>query len=277
MHPRHILWLFGLFGFLGLLFQESSKLPDGLLHAHILDVGQGDSIMLVSPSGKQVVVDGGPDLSALEGIGRTMSFFDRSIELLVLTHPDLDHITALPAMIERYQIQAILLSGIITVQPQYRRLLAEVAERQIPVIIADPAMDIDLGDGVVLDVVWPQKIFGTVPKKTNDTSVVLRVIFGSGSILLTGDIEEAAEWAILKTGADIRSGILKIAHHGSRTSSSTGFLLAVEPDSAVISLGKDNGFGHPHPSVMERLNHMHIPVQRTDLEEDIEIVLRKNK
>ena len=273
MHPRHILWLFGLFGFLGLLFQESSKLPDGLLHAHILDVGQGDSIMLVSPSGKQVVVDGGPDLSALEGIGRTMSFFDRSIELLVLTHPDLDHITALPAMIERYQIHAILLSGIDTLQPQYRRLLTAVANKKIPVIIADSAMDIDLGDGVVLDVVWPQKIFGTVPKKTNDTSVVLRAIFESGSILLTGDIEELAENAILKTGIDIRSTVLKVAHHGSKTSTSTGFLLATKPDLAVISLGKDNHHGHPHPSVIDRLSARNIPVRRTDQEGDISLVL----
>ena len=274
MQSRHILWLLSLLGFLVLLFQECTKLPDNKAHAHILNVGQGDSILLVSPSGKQVVIDGGPDLSALEGIGRFMSFFDRNIELLVLTHPDLDHITALPAMIERYRIHVILLSGILTAQPQYRRLLSEASGRKIPVIIADPAMDIDLGDGLVLDILWPPKgTFGTVPEKTNDTSIVLRAISASGSILLTGDIEEAAEHAILKTGADIHSTILKLAHHGSRTSTSTGFLLAVQPDLAVVSAGRDNHYGHPHPSIVERLRHRNISVRRTDLEGDISLVL----
>jgi competence protein ComEC len=266
--------LIGLLGICGLLFQEIDKLPDGRLHAHILDVGQGDSILLVSPSGKQIIVDGGPNLSALEGIGRHVSFFDRTIELLVLTHPDLDHIAAFPVMLQRYEIGAILLTGIITAQPQYQRFFVEAANQHIPIITADPRKDVDIGDGLVLDIVWPlQGTFGTQPKKTNDTSVVMRAIFGSGSILLTGDIEEPAENAILKTGANLHSTILKLAHHGSRTSTSTGFLLAAKPDLVVISLGKDNPYGHPHPSVIDRLNAMNIPIQRTDLGGDISLVL----
>ncbi len=274
MHSRHILCLLGLLGIFVLLLQEYKDLPDGLLHVHILSVGQGDSILLVSPSGKQIVIDGGPDLSALEGMGRHMSYFDRTIDLLVLTHPDLDHIAAFPEILKRYQVGTILLTGILTAQPQYQRFLQETADQQIPVIVADPAQDIAMGDGLTLDILWPPKaLFGTEPKKTNDTSIVLRAMFESGSILLTGDIEADAENDILKSGADLHANILKIAHHGSRTSSSTGFLLAVRPDAAVISLGKDNRYGHPHPSIMERLKYMHIPMQRTDLKGDISLVL----
>lgn len=271
---NRILCILGLFGLLGLVTQEISRLPDGRLHAYILDVGQGDSILLVSPSGKQILVDGGPDLSSLEGIGNHISFFDRTIDLLVLTHPDLDHIVAFPEILERYRINTMLITGIDTPQPQYQRLLALIAEKHIPVIIADPAKDVVLEDGVIFDVVWPpRETFGTQPKSTNDTSIVLRVMYKSASILLTGDIEGKVEAAILKSGADLRSTVLKVAHHGSKTSTSTGFLLAVSPDLAVISAGKENQFGHPHWGVMQRLKNAGIVTRRTDQEGEISLIL----
>lgn len=273
---RGMLGVFGLLGILGLLSQEIHKLPDGRLRFFILDVGQGDSIFLVSPSGKQILVDGGPDLSALEGVGNHMSFFDRTIELLVLTHSDLDHIAAFPEIVERYRIGAILFAGIDTPQPQYQRLLLLIARKKIPVIIADPKKDIVFEDGLTFDIIWPpREIFGTQPKKVNDTSIVLRAIYESGSILLTGDIEESAERAILKTGADIQSTILKIAHHGSHTSTSTGFLLATDPGTAVISVGKGNMFGHPHWGILQRLQKSKIAIRRTDQEGEIEFMLGK--
>ncbi|TSC60043.1 MAG: competence protein ComEC [Candidatus Peregrinibacteria bacterium Greene0416_62] len=266
MNQRKILGLLGVIGLLGLVTQELRILPDGLLHAYILNVGQGDSILLVSPSGKQILIDGGPDLSALEGIGNHMSFFDRNIDLLVLTHPDLDHIAAFPEILRRYSVGAILLSGIETPQPQYQRLLSIATKQNIPVIIADPKKDIVLEDGLILDVLWPPHgTFGSQPKNTNNTSIVLRAIHGSSSILLTGDIEEPAERAILKTGADIQSTIFKVAHHGSKTSTSTGFLLVVDPKIAVVSLGKDNQFGHPHGDVLRRLEKAGIPIRRKAL------------
>lgn len=266
----------GFLGFLGLLiltYQEIRTWPDGSLHTYVLDVGQGDSIFLISPSGKQILMDGGPDLSALEGIAGHMSFFDRTIDLLVLSHPDLDHIASFPEITERYRIGAILLSGIDTQQPQYQKLLTRIAEKNIPVIIADPKQDIVFEDGLTLDVVWPENAFGTQPKRENDASVVIRVLYKEGSMLLTGDIEKKAEEGILKTGADIRSNILKVAHHGSKTSTSTGFLLAVDPDLAVISAGKENLFGHPHWGVMNRLRNAGIAIRRTDQEGEISFIL----
>ena len=162
------------------------------------------------------------------------------------------------------------MTGIETDQARYESVLQEIFAQEIPVILADPAKDIRFSDGLTLDVVWPpSSAFGSRPKKTNNTSIVLRTLFGTGSMLLTGDIERDAEMAILATGADIRSDVLKVPHHGSKTSSSTGFLLAVRPLRAVISLGRDNSYGHPHASVLDRFAFFHIPVRRTDLEKTI--------
>lgn len=267
---RITLGLFGLLGLLGLLTQEVLKLPDGRLHVHVLDVGQGDSIFLISPSGKQILVDGGPDFSALQGIARHMSFFDRSIDLLILSHPDLDHIAAFPEILERYGVGAVLMTGIDTPQPQYQKFLTMIKTKGIPMIIADPRKDIVFEDGLVLDVIWPP---GNHPKKTNNASVVIRVLYKEASMLLTGDIENGAEEGILKTGADIRSTMLKVAHHGSKTSTSTGFLLAVDPELAVISAGKNNPFGHPHWGVLRRLKDSGIEVRRTDQEGEISLII----
>lgn len=241
---------------------------------HTLSVGQGDSILIVTPSGSQVVVDGGPDLSLLEQLGKHMPFFDRSIELLVLTHPDADHITALPAVLQRYSVERVLLTGIKKNSGRYHAVLEAIRSQNITVILASAGQDIRTSDGVILDIVAPSKsLLGTEVKKVNDTSVVFRLLYGEDSVLLTGDIEEAAEQEILASGADLRSKILKAPHHGSRTSSSTGFLLAVQPELAIISSGEGNAFGHPHREILERYTWLGIPTRNTAEEGTISLQL----
>ncbi|MDA1208961.1 MAG: MBL fold metallo-hydrolase [bacterium] len=247
-----------------LLYTEYQKQPDGKLHAYFLDVGQGDATLLVSPSGKQVLIDGGPNLDTLEYLGEHMPFFDRTIELLVLTHPDADHLTALPEILQRYNVQQVLISGVQGLSGRYQAFLDEVAQQQIPVMLADPEKDIDLGDGIILDVIWPPTgLLGKEVANKNDTSVVIRVLGGEQSILLTGDIEKDAEAAILSMQTDIRSDILKAAHHGSKTSSTQAFLEAVDPDTVIISAGRDNRFGHPHLSVLERFEELGYVIRHT--------------
>ncbi len=247
-----------------LTFHETALLPDAALHAHVLDVGQGDAILLVSPSGKQILIDGGPDLSVLEELGRHMPFFDRTIELLILTHPDSDHVTGIPEILSRYRVERVLFNGTSHESRRYEAVLAALKAQGIPVILPDPSLDIDIGDGLTLDILWPEHaVVGTEPEKPNDESVVVRALFGSSALLLTGDIGEEAEMAILASGADIRSSVLKVPHHGSRTSSSTGFLLAADPGLAVISVGKGNPFGHPHPDVTDRYEKQKIPLRIT--------------
>ena len=247
-----------------LFLRETALLPDGKLHLHILDVGQGDSILLITPSGKQVLVDGGPDLSTLSHLERFIPFFDRTIELVILTHPDSDHVTALPSVLERYGVNHVLMTGVHHASGRYAALQSGISAQSISVLFPDPSMDIDLGDGVVLDVVWPSKnLISVTPKNQNSASVVVRVLYKGHAILLPGDIEIEAEHEILASGANIRSSILKVPHHGSRTSSSTGFLLAVAPDIGLISAGKDNRFGHPHRDVVDRYSAFGIPTKTT--------------
>lgn len=229
---------------------------------------------MVTPKGKQILIDGGPDLSTLSHLGKLMPFFDRSIDLIVLTHSDADHITALPEVLRRFHIDTILLSGRLGNSGSVDALLAALQESDTTIITANPQEDLSL-DGVVLDVIWPTAdAIANNRFSNNNLSVVVRIVYNDHEILLTGDIEKSAEDAILASGVDIQSDILKVAHHGSRTSSSTGFLLAVHPDIALISVGRDNQYGHPHPSVLDRFHALGIPIKTTAEEGVISLEFR---
>ncbi|MDP6561867.1 MAG: MBL fold metallo-hydrolase, partial [Candidatus Peribacteraceae bacterium] len=138
-----------------IFLREITLLPDGKLHLYVLDVGQGDSMLMVTPSGKQILIDGGPNLSTLSHLDRLLPFFDRTIEMIVLTHPDSDHITALPEVLKRYTIDHIVMTGVGHSSGRYDALLSEIQRRSIPVIYPDPSVDIVTGDGVLIDVLWP--------------------------------------------------------------------------------------------------------------------------
>jgi len=245
-----------------LTLHELTLLPNGKLGVHFLDVGQGDSTLLITPSGKQVLVDGGPDMSTLEHLGKHMPFFDRTLDLVILTHPHDDHLASFPEVFKRYKVKRVLLAGTELGPSRYHALLNEITGQQIPVIITNPLKDIDLGDGVVLDVIWPNAN-GRNEKNPNNSSVVIRALYKEESILLTGDIEIEAEEEILVTGADLSSTILKVAHHGSKTSSLTSFLLMVKPEQAIISVGEENAFGHPHEATLSRFKTLEVPVALT--------------
>lgn len=228
------------------------------------DVGQGDSALLTSPSGKTVLIDGGPDLSALEALGNALPLSAKSIDLLILSHPDPDHFTAFPEVLRRFKVGALLLPAIENDEEPYRALLAIAREEGVPLVAADPKQDIDLKDGVMLDILWPPS--PVPPMEDNDASVIVRVSHGTGSILFTGDLSIKGEEILLASGIDVSADVLKIGHHGSRFSSSDAFLAAVHPRLAVISVGKENHYGHPNPEALGRLEQAGIPV-RTTMEE----------
>ncbi len=241
--------------------REIARGPDGRTHLSLLDVGQGDALLLTSPSGKQVLVDGGPDAAVVTQLPERMPLLDRTIELLVLTHPDLDHVGGLPEVLRRYRVERVLLTGVPKDTARYKEFLSLVKMEGAAIIPANPSVDIDMGDGLVLDVVWPHTEW--VGKDVNNASIVIRAFHGGRSALLTGDIEDKTERAILASGEGIDADFLKAAHHGSRTSSGTGFLLAVSPEEIVISVAKANSYGHPHPSVLERYEWLKIPWRST--------------
>lgn len=238
---------------IALLFQFH-HLPSSSFRVHVFDVGQGDGLLLTSPSGKHILVDGGPDLSLVRHLSRALPFFDRTIDLLIITHPNTDHLATLPHIIEHYNVRAILLHPVSSDLPIYREIIAAITKSNSRILRPSPENDINLGDGVVLDVLWPpEQPQGKWLRNANNISIVIRAIHGGKSILLTGDIEKEAETEILASGADLHTTILKVAHHGSATSTSTGFLLASSPKMAIISAGRNNRYKHPHPSVVNRL------------------------
>lgn len=233
------------------------------LEVTVLDVGQGDAIVIETPSGRRVLVDGGPSGSLLaQALGRELSPSVRRFDLVVLTHVHDDHVTGLVSVLDRYQVSSVLMSPVETDTEAYRTWRAGLARHGVATRTAVAGEWVDLGQGVRLEVRSPPSgpPIGAADD-VNDNSVVLRLVFGDISFLLTGDIEALGEESLVAAGGDLHASVLKLAHHGSDGSTSSPFLEAVLPRLAVISVG-DNPYGHPSPGTQLRLAG--IPFLRTD-------------
>jgi competence protein ComEC len=231
----------------------AATMPDDNLHISVLDVGQGEAI-LISRGSQQVLVDGGPSPQAISiGLGKKMPFWDRTIDLVVSTHPHSDHITGLVEVLRRYQVKQVLYPDLDFDSDIYEEWLSLITEKDIKCTIAQVGQQIDLG-GVVIEVLNPQAplLTGT-ESDINNNSVVLRLSMGKVSFLLTADIQQEAEFELIAHRADLNSTVLKVAHSGSDTSTCGEFLAVVNPQAAVISVGADNPFGHPGSETIERL------------------------
>ncbi|MBE0415150.1 MAG: DNA internalization-related competence protein ComEC/Rec2 [Dehalococcoidia bacterium] len=228
----------------------------GKLSVSILDVGQGDAILITTPSGQHILVDGGPspEKVCLE-LGERLPFWERTIDLVVLTHAHDDHVTGLVEVLRRYEVKRVLYpEGIDYTSNAYSEWLGVIEEKGIDYTRAQPGQVIDLGGGATLEVLHPPVEFleGTESDIDNN-GVVLRLKMGEVSFLLTADLYAEGELYLLDQGARLRSTVLKVGHHGSSTSTCPEFLAAVNPQVAVISVGADNPFGHPSDEVMARL------------------------
>lgn len=279
-----------------LLGREWGLLPQGDLRVVLLDVGQGDAILVTTPGNQQLLIDGGPDLAVLERLGDAMPFGDRRIELVMLSHTDADHVTGLVEILKRYEVEKVLMTGVVRDTAIYNAFLDAVRESKAQVIIADAEHDLDLGQGVLLDILWPAprspsltkmlslncpstevtaeggggpvagSLFGCSVREPNNASIVAKMVWKEHEVLFTGDIEREVEEQLLFSGMNLDADVLKVPHHGSKTSSSEAFLLAVDPELALISVGKDNHYGHPREEVLARYAALGIPVRRTDEE-----------
>ena len=254
-----------------LVWSAALTTPDGRLHVVFFDVGQGDAIFIETPGGHQVLVDGGPDPSVLlDQLGRCMPFWDRSLDLVVMTHPDADHFTGLVPALERYRVGQVLEAGLSDDTAIYRQWQETLEARRVPVVHAQAGMRLNLGDGVWAEVLNPtEELLADAQATDNNVSVVLRLVWGKASVLLTGDIEAGAEGRLVASGAPLRSTVLKVSHHGSGHSTTRPFVEAVSPQVAVIQVGADNRFGHPAPEVVERLAETRL--FRTDQHGTIEV------
>jgi competence protein ComEC len=248
------------------------SLPDGRLHVVFLDVGQGDAIFIQTPSGRQVLIDGGPSESVLlSQLGRQMPFWDRTLDVVLLTHPDSDHITGLVGVLERYQVDTVIYREVALDSDVYDYWIHLVQMEGAAVYQGEAGLRMALDEGLGMMVLHPgAELPGGADLNVNNSSIVTRLVYGQVAVLLTGDIEAEVERQLVAEEAALSSTVLKAAHHGSCSSTTQAFLDAVAPEIVVISVGADNDFGHPCAEVLERLEHAlsegdrGLPVYRTD-------------
>jgi competence protein ComEC len=257
---------------LSVLTVRANVVNDGFLRIYFLDVGQGDSIFIQNYNGNQVLIDGGPDNKVLQELGKVMPFNDRSIDMVVLTHPHSDHIIGLIDVLKRYQVGNILENNYPYEAPEYTEWNNLKTDSNVVEAIAGQV--IDLGGGVTMEVIYPgESEAGQKNSNPNNSSVVLKLKYGTESVLLTGDIEASVEKKLTMNGSDLNSDFLKVPHHGSKTSSTDGFINAVSPVDAFIEVGAKNTFGHPSPSTIEKLDKNQIKYYRTDIDGTIQLIL----
>ncbi len=244
----------------------------GLLTVSFLNIGQGDAIFIDAPSGRQMLIDGGRGSVVLRELGRVMPWWDRSIDVVLATHPDLDHIGGLPDVLARYDVSTIIRSSVRDEgADQVAFLRAIDSEKDAKAVIALRGQIIDLGSTgspqagrphVYLEILFPDRPIPSV--ETNTGSVVARLVYGNTSFMLTGDAPLGVEeYLVSLDGSSLKSDVLKAGHHGSRTSSDVSFVGYVSPSYAVFSRGCDNSYGHPHKEVVELFARFGIPTLDT--------------
>lgn len=282
----------------GLVLVVLIQSPGGDAKMVVCDVGQGDAILIIKER-LQVLIDGGPSsekiLSCLE---RHIPFWDRTIELIVLTNSDFDHMNGLSAVIDRYQVSQFVTSDGVHESQALRHFVQTLSRRGVEAIGIEQGDILRVGveHGLTFNVLWPPKlieeyvavfrdqmdqeqreqVLGASAKRgdLNERSVVLHLLEGETSVLLTGDIGFQTEKSLVSQGLLRDVDILKVGHHGSKYASSLEFLEVVRPEVAVISVGAKNRYGHPTTQVLERLTAIGSTVRRTDVEGTIELSIK---
>lgn len=236
----------------------------GLLTVAMLDVGQGDGIFIESPTGTQMMIDGGGGPIVLRELGKVMPFYDRSIEMLIVSNPDKDHLAGFLDMLRAYKVGAVMEPGTTGASAEYGAFEKLVEAEGARKLLARRGERIQLGGGAVLEILFPDRDVSGVA--TNDGSIVAKLSYGNTSVLFTGDAPQNIEhYLVALDGKKLKSDVLKVGHHGSRTSTSAEFVGVVAPSIAVISDGKDNTYGHPHQETLDTLAQFGASVRRTDL------------
>ncbi len=267
---RSLLILILLLAVLGICL---GTLPDRKLHVFVLDVGQGDAILIRSPANQFILIDGGPDDEVIRQLGKVMPFYEKTLDLVILTHPHADHMNGLIEVLKRYQVRNIMFTGAQYNSPNYRSFLEEIDKLKIPLLFAgNSQLDYQLGS-LVFDMIFPfESLQGKNFENLNNSSIAFRLLFGKESFYFAGDLEMEEEANLVRSGLDLRANFLKASHHGSKTSNTPALLDRIKPQFAAISCGIDNPFHHPHAITLQHLQERNVKIYRTDLNGIIEAV-----
>lgn len=291
---KKTLFIFSLLISIGLMYGILSTLPDGKLHIVFCDVGQGDGAYIKTPSGMDMVIDGGPNDNILSCLGRHMPFYDRTIDTVLLTHPQKDHMQGLISVVERYNVKHFVIGKEGNPTEGYDRLMRDLREKNIPILNLYTGDAFRMGS-VEYDVLWPSlawvsenteaspsgtgrwtsqtgEVLGvSTSQDLNEFSYYIHIRFKQFDALFTGDGDGKIQPEIMRNAVIPSMEIVKFPHHGSKTGMDKEFLQRLSPQFSVISVGK-NSYGHPSREVLDLLNEHKISYLRTDEHGDIEVV-----
>lgn len=256
-------------GLAGYFYWEDHQY-DNFLQVIFLDIGQGDSILIKTSQGKNILIDGGPDNSVIYQISKFLPFFSKKIDLIILTHPDSDHLTGLIEILKRFLVKEIWENGTESPEPEFLAWKDLISQKDIDYKIIQQGEILKIQPNLILEILLPNQNLLAEKKDLNTTSIVAKLTFDQIDFLLTGDADFIAEKEMINQKLDISVEILKIAHHGSKYSSSLEFLEAVNPELAIIPVG-ENKFGHPSRRVLKNLQNLEISVLTTQNEGNIRI------
>jgi len=254
-----------------LIYQEQDK----NLQVIFFDVGQGDAALIKTPAGQKILIDGGPDNTVINKIGRYFSFADKTIDLVILTHAHSDHLVGLVEVLKRYEVKKVLYNGPAHTTPEFFQFLEIIKANKIPLEIPLAGQEYNFADGVKLKIIFPlADLTDEKLKDLNEGSLVCQLIYQKTNYLFMGDLPAEQEKLIINQQNNLISQVIKIGHHGSKYSTGLDLLKAVQPQLAVISVGKDNDFNHPAPVTINRLRNFGVEILRTD--EQGEIIIKSN-
>ena len=259
-----------------LIFFYVLKFNDHKLHVVVCDVGQGDAIFVSTPSNSQILIDGGPDRSVLDCLASNMPFWDRTIDAVILTHPHADHLVGLIAVVDRYGVKSFYTEQVSEQGEAYKLLKLRLAVKNVSANYLTSGDIISEKNGAKVYTLWPRlNTLETADQNSskldlNGLSVVQILEYGDFSMLFTGDAGSNVLDQIIADVGDI--DVLKVPHHGSKTGMSDIFISESQPEFGIISVGKDNYYGHPSNNSLDLLRKYQVKILRTDVDGQIEIV-----
>ncbi|MEK3720688.1 ComEC/Rec2 family competence protein [Paenibacillus sp. FSL H8-0034] len=241
---------------------------DGKLQVLFLDVGQGASQLLISPSGKTMLIDAGNNDKEQVMLDYLKQYQITKLDTVIGTHPDADHIGGLDKVIDQTTVDNIYMPKISSNTRTFESLLESISNKKLKVQTAKAGLTLDWDKEVQVEMIAPAAVYDNA----NNMSAVVKITYGTTSLLLTGDAEAASEKDMIKSGVDLSSTVLGVGHHGSKSSTSLTFLNKVKPQYAIIQSGKDNNYGHPDKTILSRLKKAGVSVYRNDLQGTVSVI-----